>query len=72
MRPPNEHSLTDIFLPTHLAGLLMSPTSAPAQPVVESLKHESVHHGFLKKVKGLQSLSIELSWRYVDNRRCVL
>ncbi|EED79688.1 predicted protein [Postia placenta Mad-698-R] len=63
MRPPNEHSLTDIFLPTHLAGLLMSPTSAPAQPVVESLKHESVHHGFLKKVKGLQSLSIELSWR---------
>ena len=66
MRPPNEHPPT-LALPERLTDLLMP---AKAQPVVTKDgtlmgPGPTVPTRYLRKVKGLQPLQIELSWMCV-------
>ncbi|KZT08645.1 uncharacterized protein LAESUDRAFT_613417, partial [Laetiporus sulphureus 93-53] len=67
LRPPNEHPPSNgVFLPSRLQELLAPPKPPTAMPGeqadVEDARPNS-GSGFLRKVKGLQLLNIELSWR---------
>ncbi|KAH9929681.1 uncharacterized protein B0H18DRAFT_953420 [Fomitopsis serialis] len=61
MPPPNEHAPTAMFLPCQTTELLAPAKVKPGQPDdhAASLPSQS---GYLKKVKGMQALTIELSW----------
>ena len=59
--PPNEHMPTTMFLPRAPEELLAPAKSKPdrAEPLAVT---PSTQPGHLKKTKGLQALTIELSW----------
>ncbi|TBU49344.1 hypothetical protein BD309DRAFT_910234 [Dichomitus squalens] len=63
LRPPNEHP-TGVSPPTRLSDLLLSgrPGHAIALSGVNQTTHTRDCTSFLQKVKGLQSLQLELSW----------
>jgi hypothetical protein len=51
--PPNEHKPNSLVMPTVVAGMVTKSKEIPAGPK------------FLRKVKGLPSLNVELSWVFV-------
>ncbi|KAH9942948.1 hypothetical protein B0H21DRAFT_710023 [Amylocystis lapponica] len=61
MIPPTVHPTTAMFLPTKMNGLLM--LTPPKEPSDTDGGFGIASRGLLKRVKGLQSLNIELSWR---------
>lgn len=58
---PNDHPPNDMYLPSTLAGLVR-PTKIKDEDHSESTTSNTKPSPFLNKVKGLQSLNIELSW----------
>ncbi|KAI8995275.1 hypothetical protein BD414DRAFT_410707 [Trametes punicea] len=64
MRSPNEHSNSDVVLPTRLADLLAPSKSQIDKDGVEQANPSEASRfpGCLKRAKGLQPLQIELSW----------
>ena len=61
MPPPNEHAPTAMFLPCQAAELLAPPKVTPGQSD-NRVAITTACPGYLKKVKGMQALTIELSW----------
>ena len=61
MRPPNEHAPKNV-LPSKLFDLVAASLTEPTANAIVPPRNGV---GFLKKAKGLQSLSIQLSWVYV-------
>lgn len=65
MPSPNKHPPANVFFPTDLRQLL-APLSL--KPLREGLSGPfDANAGYLKKAKGLKSLTIELSWRFVSS-----
>ncbi|KAL7285548.1 hypothetical protein ACG7TL_000652 [Trametes sanguinea] len=64
MRPPNDHAIKDLFLPTQLTDLLaparVSRRNASGDVANTPTPRPAI--ASLKKAKGLQPLQIELSW----------
>ncbi|TFY68590.1 hypothetical protein EVJ58_g926 [Rhodofomes roseus] len=61
MPPPNEHAPSNMFLPRQTFELLAPAKTKPDQPGDQAVSSPS-RLGQLKKVKGMQALTIELSW----------
>ncbi|KZT72907.1 hypothetical protein DAEQUDRAFT_552793 [Daedalea quercina L-15889] len=61
MPPPNEHAPGAMFLPSQTAELLAPSKNKPDQADNRTVSLPT-RSGYLKKVKGMQALTIELSW----------
>ncbi|CDO73083.1 hypothetical protein BN946_scf185007.g137 [Trametes cinnabarina] len=64
MCPPNEHTPSDMFLPTGLTELLVPPKTHQRHSTADRANASEANPviACLKKAKGLQPLQIELSW----------
>ena len=60
VEPPNIHPPNDMRIPTALLDLIMDTGEHEIQD-----KMTQPVHRFLKKVKGMKSLSLSLSWMLV-------
>lgn len=66
LTPPNMHPLNDMHLPVALLDLTVQTGDHENQGVQQTVeKITQPVHRFLKKVKGMKSLALSLSWMLV-------